>query len=155
ITGAAALTRQVLAEKPANQPVKEKQAAADKPADKPVKEKSEPAVQSAKEKAEEKIQAPAAQVSSCQAVLVKAVDVENSTITFDDKAPAAVAGRTFRVARDAHITIDSKPGKLADLPPGAFVSLTFSVDQKTVQLHASGPSNVCDCGGSLVKAVDV
>ena len=54
--------------------------------------------------------------------MVKAVDVEKGTITFDDKASAAVAGRTFPVAKDANILIDGQPSPLSGLPVGAFVN---------------------------------
>jgi hypothetical protein len=95
------------------------------------------------------------QVSDCSGSLVKAVDVERSTITFDDKARVELAGKTFPVADNASITIDGKPGKLSGLPAGAFVNLTFAVDRKTVQhLSAQGAQLLCDCGGSMVKAVD-
>jgi RNA polymerase sigma factor (sigma-70 family) len=91
----------------------------------------------------------------CGGSLVKAVDVERGTITFDDKARAEVAGRTFMVANGAPVVIDGKPGKLTDVPAGAYVSLMLAVDGQTArQVNAQGPSNVCDCGGSLVKAVD-
>jgi RNA polymerase sigma factor (sigma-70 family) len=91
----------------------------------------------------------------CGGSLVKAVDAERGTITFDDKARAEVAGRTFGVATGANILIDGKPGKLTDVPAGAYVSLILAVDGQTArQVNAQGPSNVCDCGGSLVKAVD-
>jgi hypothetical protein len=92
----------------------------------------------------------------CGGSLVKAVDYDRSTITFDDKARAEVAGKTFVVARDANITVDGRRGKLTDLPTGCYVSLRLSADQTAaLQVNAQGPSNVCDCGGSLVKAVDV
>ena len=55
---------------------------------------------------------------------MKAVDAEKGTITFDDKARAEVAGKTFTVAKDANIVIDGRPGKLAELPAGAYVNLS-------------------------------
>ena len=73
----------------------------------------------------------------CGGSLVKAVDPAQHTITFDDKARAEVAGKTFPVAQDAHILIDGKPGKLAELPTGAVVSGRLRVDQRTVgTIHA-------------------
>ena len=36
------------------------------------------------------------------------VDAANNTLTFDDKARAELAGKTFRVAPDAFILIDGK-----------------------------------------------
>jgi RNA polymerase sigma factor (sigma-70 family) len=83
---------------------------------------------------------------------VKAVDAEQGTITFDDDmVPAELVGKTFPVARDADIRIDGKPGKLAEVPPGAVVQLLgLHVDQKTARrLWAQGPES-----GGLVKAVD-
>jgi RNA polymerase sigma factor (sigma-70 family) len=82
---------------------------------------------------------------------VKAVDAGKGTITFDDKAPAALAGKTVRVAKDANIRIDGKPDRLAALPAGALLALTLSVDQKTARhISAEGPPLF----GVLVKAVD-
>jgi RNA polymerase sigma factor (sigma-70 family) len=74
-------------------------------------------------------------------VTVKAVDAAKNTITFDeDRAPPEVAGKTFPVAKDASITIDGNPGKLAGVPPGSVVSLYLGVDQKSVcAFHAGGP----------------
>jgi hypothetical protein len=72
---------------------------------------------------------------------VKAVDAEKGAITFDDaKAPPEVAGKTFPVMKDPHVTIDGEPGKLAAVPPGAVISLYLCVDQKTVcAIDAGGP----------------
>jgi RNA polymerase sigma factor (sigma-70 family) len=95
-------------------------------------------------------------VGDCGGSLVKAVDAAQNTITFDEKASASVAGKTFTVARDALVTIDGKGGTLAAVPAGCYVRLTLRVDGRTAgMVWAQGPSNVCDCGGSLVKAVDV
>jgi RNA polymerase sigma factor (sigma-70 family) len=95
-------------------------------------------------------------VGDCGGSLVKAVDVEKNTITFDDKAHPDVAGRTFYVALDANIVIDGKPGKLAEVPAGAFVNLGLCVDRLTARsVSAQGPQVLCDCGGSMVRAVDV
>jgi RNA polymerase sigma factor (sigma-70 family) len=94
-------------------------------------------------------------LGGCGGSPVKAVDAVNNTITFDDKAPADIAGKTFTLAQNAGIQIDFKPGKLTDLPTGSYVNVILSVDRQTVrQLHAQGP-HVGDCGGCLVKAVDV
>jgi RNA polymerase sigma factor (sigma-70 family) len=94
-------------------------------------------------------------VCDCGGSLLKVVDVERRTITFDDKARGEVAGKTFTLARDAVIAIDGKPGTLAAVPPGAYVQMNLCADRQTVgMIFAQGPSNVCDCGGSLVKAVD-
>jgi RNA polymerase sigma factor (sigma-70 family) len=94
-------------------------------------------------------------VCDCHGSLVKAVDVSSGTITFDDKARAEVAGKTFTLAKDALIAIDGKPGKLSDIPPGCYVQMNLCVDRQTVgMIHAQGPSNICDCGGSLVTTVD-
>jgi RNA polymerase sigma factor (sigma-70 family) len=89
-------------------------------------------------------------------VLVKAVDAGKNTITFGDypQQPADLAEKTFPVARDAFLWFDDQPGKLAALPPGAYVNLALSVDQKTVRsLSAQGPQ-VGGSGGAVVQAVD-
>jgi RNA polymerase sigma factor (sigma-70 family) len=88
-------------------------------------------------------------------VLVRAVDAQMGTITLDDQAPTDVAGKTCAVAADAPIEIDGRPGKLAGIPPGAFVNIGLSVDRQTIRnLQAEGPA-LGDCGGSVVTAVDV
>jgi RNA polymerase sigma factor (sigma-70 family) len=87
-------------------------------------------------------------------VPVQGVDAGKRTITFGDKAPPLVAGKTLAVAPDANITIDGKPGDLAAVPAGSFVNAGLSVDQQTaLSLQAEGP-NLGDCGGSMVSAVD-
>jgi hypothetical protein len=102
------------------------------------------------------INAQGPQVSDCSGSPVKVVDAARNIITFDDKARAEVAGKTFSVAPDANINIDGKRGTLAGLPAGTFINLGFAVDQKTVRwINASGAQLPCDCGGSMVKAVDV
>jgi RNA polymerase sigma factor (sigma-70 family) len=87
-------------------------------------------------------------------VPVKSVDAENKTITFDDKAPAMLAGKTLPVSSDADVRIDGKPGKLADVPAGSFVNLGLTVDSKTARiLQVEGP-HLGECGGSMVKSID-
>jgi RNA polymerase sigma factor (sigma-70 family) len=94
-------------------------------------------------------------VGDCHGSLVKAVDTVNYTITFDEKAGASVAGKTFAVARDAGIQIDGKLGSLSAIPAGCYADLTLSADrQMALRVNAQGPSNICDCGGSMVTAVD-
>ncbi len=94
-------------------------------------------------------------LGGCGGSCVKAIDVEKRTRTFDDKAIAEVAGKTFVVGKNANIVIDGKAGDLAGLPVGSYVNVTLSVDRQTVgTIHAQGPPVVCDCGGSMVKAVD-
>jgi RNA polymerase sigma factor (sigma-70 family) len=89
-----------------------------------------------------------------QHVPVKTVDAEKNTITFDAKAPADLAGKTFAVAKDANLHIDGKPGKLAAVPSGSFANVGLSVDKSTARhLDVEGAS-LGGCGGSLVKAVD-
>ena len=88
-------------------------------------------------------------------VPLKAVDADQLTITFDDSAPRELAGKTLAVAKDAHIDVDGKPGRLAAVPAGAFGSLGLSVDRQTIRnLQAEGPT-LGGCGGSCVIAVDV
>jgi RNA polymerase sigma factor (sigma-70 family) len=89
-----------------------------------------------------------------QHVPVKAVDAVRKTLTIGDQAPAEVAGKTFPVAPDAEVLLDGKPGRLADVPAGAFVNLLLSVNRSTARrLDVEGPW-VGDCGGSRVKSVD-
>jgi hypothetical protein len=93
-------------------------------------------------------------LGGCGGAMVKAVDTEKGTITFDDKGPADVAGKTFTVASDAEVILDNSRGKFADVPAGAFVDLILSVDRSTVRrVNAQGPS-IGGCGGCMVKAVD-
>jgi RNA polymerase sigma factor (sigma-70 family) len=164
--GAVALTQRVRADKSAGQPVGDKSLFAERPVDQPGKEKAEAiaqpvkaekefAGQQAKEQGEKNNHDPGAQVGGCEGAMVKAVDVERGTITFDDKAPAGVAGRTFALAADATVTIDGKAGKLTGLPAGAFINVTLSVNRQTIcHINAQGPQ-ISDCAGSMVKAVDV
>jgi RNA polymerase sigma factor (sigma-70 family) len=95
-------------------------------------------------------------LGGCGGSLVKAVDLQRRTITFDTKAPPEVAGKTFVVAANALVTIDgNKRGTLSDVPAGSYVNVLLRVDGKTVgQVRAQGPSNLCEPGGSAVKAVD-
>jgi RNA polymerase sigma factor (sigma-70 family) len=88
-------------------------------------------------------------------VLVKAVDAAKNSITFaDDGAPAAVAGKTFLVAKNADIAVDGKPGRLAGVPPGASVWLWLSADQKTVVRLRAGGAQLGGFGGVVVQSVD-
>jgi RNA polymerase sigma factor (sigma-70 family) len=95
-------------------------------------------------------------LGDCGGSPIKAVDVEKRTITFDDKASPALAGKAFVVGKNANITIDGKGGAdLAALPPGSYITAALSLDGTTVgSINANGPPVECDCGGSLVKAVD-
>jgi hypothetical protein len=89
-------------------------------------------------------------LGDCGGSMVRSVDAVNGSITFDEKATAAVAGKTFLVAKDALILIDGKLGKLADLPAGAFANVILSVDRKLArQINAQGPRL-----SGVVKAVD-
>jgi hypothetical protein len=79
-----------------------------------------------------------------------AVNVMESAITFDDKAPEAVAGKTLKLAKNANVLIDGKVD-LSTLPVEARVSVVLSVDRKTIRhLHANGPSE-----SGVVKGVNV
>jgi hypothetical protein len=96
------------------------------------------------------LQATGPSLGGCGGSMVKAVSIGTDTITFDDKALAEVAGKSFTVAKDAYVVIDGKPGKLAEVPVGAFVNLTLSVDRQTArQVHAQGARL-----SGVVKAVD-
>jgi hypothetical protein len=80
---------------------------------------------------------------------IKAVDAGKNTLTLTtNQRDAEPEERTLDVARSAIIILDDgkgrrfslKPGKLADLPAGAMVSLKLSADQKRVALiQAAGP----------------
>jgi RNA polymerase sigma factor (sigma-70 family) len=96
-------------------------------------------------------------LGDCGGSLVQAVDVQKRAITFDKKASRDIAGKTFTIASDAFITINgNRTGTLADVPAGCYVNLHLRVDGKTVgRVNAQGPSNLCDCEGSVVKAIDV
>ena len=59
--------------------------------------------------------------------VVKAVDARKNTLAVEDNG----APKTFTVTGDARVEIDGKPGKLADVPPGARVTLG-RVDLATV-----------------------
>jgi RNA polymerase sigma factor (sigma-70 family) len=86
------------------------------------------------------LQAEGPNLGECGGSQVSAVDAVNDTITFDDKSHESVAGKTFRIAKHAWITIDGKLGKLIDLPVGAYVNITLTVDRETVRsLAANGP----------------
>src|SRR5262249_45003701 len=68
--------------------------------------------------------------------VVKAVDAQKNTITFDDDdgvtQKAGLAGRTLTVAKDAWIVIDGAPGKLTGIPKGTNLDLGLSADQKAI-----------------------
>src|SRR5262249_45604425 len=110
--------------------------------------------QPVKVKAEKDGRIAGVQSSACGGSQVEAVDVEKGTISFGDKVKPELAGKTFAGAPEASIPIESKPGKLADRPGGAFVTLNLAVDRRTVRgIDAQGPL-ICDCGGTLLGAVD-
>jgi len=94
-------------------------------------------------------------LGACGGSLIKAVDATARTITFDDKAIAEVAGKTFTVGANANIIVDGRSGKLSELTPGTYANITLSLDRQTVgTVNANGGPADCDCGGSLVKSVD-
>jgi hypothetical protein len=67
--------------------------------------------------------------------VVKSVDAEKGTVTFDeDRSPAEIAGVIFPLAKNASITIDSRPARLTDLSKGTLVNLTLSVDRRTARV---------------------
>jgi hypothetical protein len=55
------------------------------------------------------------------------------------------------VAKDANISVDGKPCKLANVPPGAYVNLNLSADQSTARMVAAEGRAF---PGALVKSVD-
>jgi RNA polymerase sigma factor (sigma-70 family) len=86
--------------------------------------------------------------------LVKAVDANQNTITFDGtKTPSDLAGKTVSVAKDATISVDGKPGRLAAIPAGATISLTLTVDQKVIRMIAAGGWQI-GAQGAVVDSVD-
>jgi RNA polymerase sigma factor (sigma-70 family) len=94
-------------------------------------------------------------LGDCGGSMVKAIDTANNTITFDDKANPSVAGKTYSVSKNALITIDGKPGSMAQLPSDCYVNLVLSVDQKeALRVNAQGPPLECECFGSNLSAVD-
>jgi hypothetical protein len=98
------------------------------------------------------LQAEGPTLGDCGGSCVSAIDAANHTITFDVKGPAAVAGKTFRVARDVWLQMDARPGKFADLPVGSYLNITLTVDQQSVRsIWATGPPVA---GVGVVKAVD-
>jgi RNA polymerase sigma factor (sigma-70 family) len=98
------------------------------------------------------IQAEGPNLGGCGGSCVSAVDAANSTITFDEKGPPEVAGKTFTVARDVWLQMDARPGKLADLPVGSYLNITLTVDQQLVRsIWAVGPPVP---GIGVVNAVD-
>jgi RNA polymerase sigma factor (sigma-70 family) len=131
--GTAALTRQVPAEKAAQQK------ASGKEADPKASEKKE---------GEKDVR----EVSG----VVKGVNLGKSTVTIAD----AVGRKTVAVARDAAITIDGKPGELAGLQPGALVTLGLLADQKTASSvrgeapHVFGVAKAVDAEKSTVTVED-
>jgi hypothetical protein len=96
------------------------------------------------------LQAEGPALGDCGGSVVTAVDAEKGTITFDDTAAAAVAGKTFTVAKNAFITIDGRLGRLTELPTGSYVNVTLTVDGQAVRsLGAQGPR-----ASGVVKVVD-
>jgi RNA polymerase sigma factor (sigma-70 family) len=119
-------------------------AKADKPADQPVKEKQQPADPPGKVKKEDEVR------TMVVSGIASAVDAQKNTLTFDANGAAEVAGKTFPVVKNASIMIDGKPGQLAELPAGSYVNLTLTVDQQAARcIGAQGPRVA-----GVVKAVD-
>jgi RNA polymerase sigma factor (sigma-70 family) len=84
--------------------------------------------------------------------ILKVVDPATNTVTFETKDPdGSVRLRTFTLTKTAAIQIDGRPGKLAEVPVGAAVTLNWFVDQKTARnLLANGRGFF----GVPVKGVD-
>src|SRR5207248_2293837 len=91
--------------------------------------------------------------------VLKAVDVAAGTLTVSgSEGRQAAAEKTYPVAKDVEVALGAeagrlglfKAGKLADLAPGATVTLRLTVDQKQAQgVLAEGPSVF-----GVVKTVD-
>jgi len=87
-------------------------------------------------------------------VPVKSVDADGLTISFSEKAHPDLAGQTYKVTKDAVIRIDGEPGKLADIPEGAFVNVVPTVYGRTARhIDAEGPQ-ISDCGITAVNVTD-
>jgi serine/threonine-protein kinase len=79
---------------------------------------------------------------------VKQVDAERRTITLTDRDFEG----TYGVTKNGNISIDNKPGSLADIPADAYVTLGWFADLKTCRnVNVSGPA----LRGLVVKAVDL
>lgn len=69
--------------------------------------------------------------------MLKGVDADKGTITIGiPKSRTEVEEKVLNVAKDARITLDGKPVKLADLKPaenGPFLQVRLTLDQKSVQ----------------------
>jgi len=71
--------------------------------------------------------------------VVKAVDAEKGTITFDDAEKSEIAGKTFSLAKDAIVVVDDKAGQLSAIAPGTFVDMRLWLDRRTIgSLHTCG-----------------
>jgi len=98
------------------------------------------------------VQAEGPGLGGCGGSEISAVDAANNTITFADKGPSSIAGKTFRVAKDVWLQMDARPGKLAELPVGSYLNITLTVDQQAVRaIWAGGPPVP---GVGVVRAVD-
>ncbi len=84
--------------------------------------------------------------------VLKSVDAANNSVTFENKdVDGSLRLQTFSVTKTAAIQIDGRPGKLAEVPIGAAVSLSWFLDQKTARnLLANGRGFF----GVPVKAID-
>jgi hypothetical protein len=84
--------------------------------------------------------------------MVKAVDVEKGTITFDDGAGPEIAGKTFSLAKDVEVVVDGKSGRLSTITPGTFVEIRLWIDRRTIGNILTSGQPVP--GVSVVKAID-
>ncbi|HEV2946823.1 MAG TPA: RNA polymerase sigma factor, partial [Gemmataceae bacterium] len=91
-----------------------------------------------------------------QNIPIKAVDSDKSTITFDDKAPPELAGKTMPVVKNCNIVIEGRAGgKLSGVPVGAVAwSLNLSVDQSTVTYLLVAGQQIGSPNPFVVLAVD-
>jgi hypothetical protein len=80
---------------------------------------------------------------------VGSVDAAAGTVTIGTKtADKGKTEQTFKLASDAQIRIDGKPGKLADLPAGANIEVLMLEDAKEASVvNAMGPRT----GGTIAK----
>ena len=128
-TGAAAITHQVMAERPAefalpDRPQPEQPPVlAEVPEPQPAAQQKEQAGPPAKEAR------PADPIPTNISGIVKAVNAANATLTVTHREGETI----FNVAKDAQIEIDGKRGELAALPAGAIVNLRQFTDATTTR----------------------
>jgi RNA polymerase sigma factor (sigma-70 family) len=72
-------------------------------------------------------------LGGCGGSEVATVSPGTNTITFAEKGSPDVAGKTFTVASNAWIQVNGKAARLAEVPVGACLNVTLTVDRQTVR----------------------